>query len=434
MGCGASSTMAPPAARMESPPAPKVVGGIRIITAEELAKHTSREDCWMAIHDRVYDLTTFMPTHPGSMEVMTEYAGNIADLGFDMVHDEGVLSSSLKPDSFMGILAGSATESKLQAGEKLSLPWASPAPTASSTERADAPVASFLRPQPQAVKLVSREELSPSVVHLRFELLPDTTADLGLRPGKHLRIHAPASDDEVAVERKFTPAVLLRGDGEGLASTTEHVGAFDLIVRVFAAGDSPDFPEGGRVSQHIGRQLAIGDTIPVSGPFGLHEYVGGGTFETGPAEGQRARLSAKRVGLLAGSTGLPPLVAVVAAALADPSDSTSFSLLSHTPSEETILMRSTLDFLARAHPARLKLWHAVDAVDDEKAWPYSTGELTEALLAEHLPPPRPSDDDGGGASEEPPLILMCGPDAPLVQLWQQHLDKLGFAPERRLVF
>jgi hypothetical protein len=77
MGCGASSTMAPPAARMESPPAPKVVGGIRIITAEELAKHTSREDCWMAIHDRVYDLTTFMPTHPGSMEVMTEYAGTL---------------------------------------------------------------------------------------------------------------------------------------------------------------------------------------------------------------------------------------------------------------------------------------------------------------------------------------------------------------------
>ena len=67
----------------------------------------------MAIHDRVYDLTTFMPTHPGSMEVMVEYAGKIADLGFDMVHDEGVLSSSLKPDSFMGILAGSATESKL---------------------------------------------------------------------------------------------------------------------------------------------------------------------------------------------------------------------------------------------------------------------------------------------------------------------------------
>ena len=47
----------------------------RMISAEELAKHTAYDDCWMAIQGKVYDLTKFMDDHPGGDEVLKDSAG-----------------------------------------------------------------------------------------------------------------------------------------------------------------------------------------------------------------------------------------------------------------------------------------------------------------------------------------------------------------------
>jgi cytochrome b involved in lipid metabolism len=34
-------------------------------TVEELLKHTTEEDCWLAIHGKVYNVTDFLDEHPG---------------------------------------------------------------------------------------------------------------------------------------------------------------------------------------------------------------------------------------------------------------------------------------------------------------------------------------------------------------------------------
>ena len=39
-------------------------------TQAELAKHTSRDDCWVAIHGKVYDVTQFLSIHPGGVEAL----------------------------------------------------------------------------------------------------------------------------------------------------------------------------------------------------------------------------------------------------------------------------------------------------------------------------------------------------------------------------
>jgi len=36
------------------------------ISLEELAVHNTRYDCWVAYNGKVYDITTFLPVHPGS--------------------------------------------------------------------------------------------------------------------------------------------------------------------------------------------------------------------------------------------------------------------------------------------------------------------------------------------------------------------------------
>ena len=38
----------------------------RSVTAEEILKHASADDCWIVIDGVVWDFTEFAPNHPGS--------------------------------------------------------------------------------------------------------------------------------------------------------------------------------------------------------------------------------------------------------------------------------------------------------------------------------------------------------------------------------
>ncbi len=45
---------------------------------EELARHASEDDCWMAIDGVVYDVTDYIPRHPTPLAVMTPWCGEDA--------------------------------------------------------------------------------------------------------------------------------------------------------------------------------------------------------------------------------------------------------------------------------------------------------------------------------------------------------------------
>ena len=47
----------------------------RSITTEELARHATAEDCWMAIDGVVYDFTEYLPQHPAPPVVMNSWCG-----------------------------------------------------------------------------------------------------------------------------------------------------------------------------------------------------------------------------------------------------------------------------------------------------------------------------------------------------------------------
>ena len=62
------------------------VSTAKIIPLAEVAKHTKRNDIWMVIDRKVYDMTGFMEDHPGGPEIMLEHAG---------ASGRGTMSSSL---------------------------------------------------------------------------------------------------------------------------------------------------------------------------------------------------------------------------------------------------------------------------------------------------------------------------------------------------
>ncbi|OIO66450.1 hypothetical protein AUJ68_00830 [Candidatus Woesearchaeota archaeon CG1_02_57_44] len=45
------------------------------VTMAELATHNSQEDCWVGFEGKAYDITAFLPNHPGSAEAIAPYCG-----------------------------------------------------------------------------------------------------------------------------------------------------------------------------------------------------------------------------------------------------------------------------------------------------------------------------------------------------------------------
>ncbi|XP_050298908.1 cytochrome b5 reductase 4 isoform X2 [Anthonomus grandis grandis] len=56
------------------------------ITKQELAKHNKRNDAWLAIRGKVYNVTEYFPFHPGGVEELMRGAGIDATNLFDEVH------------------------------------------------------------------------------------------------------------------------------------------------------------------------------------------------------------------------------------------------------------------------------------------------------------------------------------------------------------
>mmetsp|Transcript_13640 Transcript_13640/g.34648 ORF Transcript_13640/g.34648 Transcript_13640/m.34648 type:complete len:181 (+) Transcript_13640:1-543(+) len=61
------------------------------IDMHELEGHASRESCWVALHDNVYDFTDFIDEHPGAPEAITNICGKEANEEFDEVHSLNML-------------------------------------------------------------------------------------------------------------------------------------------------------------------------------------------------------------------------------------------------------------------------------------------------------------------------------------------------------
>jgi len=53
----------------------------------EVAQHGVADDCWIVVHGKAYDVTSFVPKHPGG-EILLSYAGMDATDVFDAFHDQ----------------------------------------------------------------------------------------------------------------------------------------------------------------------------------------------------------------------------------------------------------------------------------------------------------------------------------------------------------
>ena len=71
----------------------------------QVSQHASEKDCWVILFDQVYDLTKFLPLHPGGRKVILEWAGKDATEAFLQIHSPDLLNNfKLPAGSFKGQL------------------------------------------------------------------------------------------------------------------------------------------------------------------------------------------------------------------------------------------------------------------------------------------------------------------------------------------
>lgn len=208
---------------------------------------------------------------------------------------------------------------------------------------------------------------------LCFALPDDATLDM--LPGDHLYVHATI--DGKTVKRPYTPS-----------SMPGITGYFDLTVKRY---------ETGVISKYL-HEREVGDTVLMSGPNPGGHWVDG---------------MAKRVGFVAGGTGITPMISIIRWILAR-SLAVELFLVFANKSEADIIFRDEWEADVREH-ANFHRYHVLE--QPPAGWSQGTGRITEEILRKQLPPPGPDT-----------VIFLCGPP-PMVDALENTLKTIGHSEQ-----
>lgn len=179
------------------------------------------------------------------------------------------------------------------------------------------------------LKVIKKELISPDTYEFVLEF-PNPEWISGLWPGGHYIMHAEI--DGKTVSRKYTPISPVNEKGKAV-----------FVIKIYR--EDPAFPDGGKFTQHLEKNVNVGDSIMCEGPIGMIKYFGHGKVTV-----KKKELKPKtKVGLLAGGSGITPMYAIaLASSLAK--DGLEIWFLFSNKTKDDILCKKQLDELAASNP------------------------------------------------------------------------------------
>jgi len=202
-----------------------------------------------------------------------------------------------------------------------------------------------------------------------------------------------------SVSRPYTPV-----------SSNDTTGYFDLVIKVYPSG---------KMSQHLSR-LEVGEAIDVRGPLGEINYEGLGRFSVRRKDSTGKSVwtpkQVKRIGMIAGGTGITPMLQIAREIFKNSNDNTEVSLIFGNITEDDILLRNELELYLKTYPRQFKLFYTLDKPNT--GWTGGIGFVTPEMIQKHLYAPSPET-----------IILVCGPP-PMVKSMVKNLEGLDFTPDQ----
>lgn len=101
-----SVTETPTAPTAPTAPTP-TTGGTSVsgITASTITTHNSRTSCWSSINGNVYDLTSWIPNHPGGEKAILQLCGIDGSTKFNGKHGDAPKQATILAGFKIGVLA-----------------------------------------------------------------------------------------------------------------------------------------------------------------------------------------------------------------------------------------------------------------------------------------------------------------------------------------
>ncbi|KAF9365683.1 NADH-cytochrome b5 reductase [Mortierella sp. NVP85] len=220
--------------------------------------------------------------------------------------------------------------------------------------------------------LVDKVVVSPNTALYKFSL-PNDDDILNLPIGQHISIMANINGKEIS--RSYTPT-----------SSSDDVGHFVLCIKSYPQGN---------ISKMFG-ELSIGDTINARGPKGQFNYTPN---------------MCRAIGMIAGGTGLTPMLQIIRAIVKNPEDKTLVNLIFANVTEDDILLKTELDLLSKKHP-QFKVYYVLN--NPPEGWTGGVGFVNSEMIKEHMPKP---------ASDI--KVLLCGPP-PMITAMSKITQELGY--------
>jgi ferredoxin-NADP reductase len=264
-------------------------------TLKEVRRHNSRQDCWMVLRGRVYNVTSYLRYHPGSIEELMRSAGDRADDLFDEAHSY-VNAEAILESCCVGLLAP---------------PAAPPQPTITASSSGPA-----LHPDAwRSFPLASTSAAGSDSVLLRFRLCDGQR--LGLTLGEHLqvRVRVPTGTE---LHRAYTPV-----------SGHKAAGYFELLVFRVEGGVASPLLAGlgqGAAGEKAPDSAGVGGdahapTVELRGPRGPPVYGAYGPSKLSlPSRallgGGSGVFTFTAVGLVTAGSGITPALAMLSSLMA----------------------------------------------------------------------------------------------------------------------
>lgn len=163
-------------------------------------------------------------------------------------------------------------------------------------------------------------------------------------------------------------------------TTSDNYGYFDLVVKSY---------EQGNISKYFST-LKVGDSVEMKGPVTKFVYE------------DKYHNKVNRVGMIAGGSGITPMLQVTKQILKYNTSGTKVSLLFANQSVEDIMLKKEIDELSKQYE-NFSVHYTVDRLTSkDSGYDGSVGYITEDMIKTYIP--QPSSD-----SDESLVVFVCGP-------------------------